>query len=498
MTLNIEEMAVFCKKKGFAYPSSEIYGGLAGFFDFGPLGVEVNNNIKRTWWKQFVQDNENVVGIDGSIVSPFKVWKASGHVDSFADTFVECKKCHSRQRADHLLDEQHHLSIEGKTLEEIKTVIDDKGLKCPICEHKEFSSPTKFNLMFKTFVGPKEDQESIAFLRAETAQIIFTCFKNVVDTSRVKLPFGIAQVGKAFRNEISPREFLFRVREFEQMEMEFFVHPDKVNNCPLIEQFLKVKLNMYSAEQQEKKQEHSTITVADLLKKKINHWQAYWLTQQYLWFTSLGISPEHLRVREHLPEELAHYAKACFDLEFKFPFGWREIYGNADRAQFDLTQHQNHSKKSMEYFDEESGQKIIPQVASEPSQGVGRAFLAFMYEAYHDDKQRGNIVLKLHPKLAPYYCAVFPLAKNKPEIVAKAEEVYKLLKSAYTAMYDESGSVGRRYARADEIGIKYCMTIDFDSLTDDCVTIRDRDTTKQERVKISKLKERLFELYSEK
>ncbi len=482
MTITIEEMATFCKKKGFVFQNSEIYGGLAGFFDYGPLGVELKNNIKQSWWRTFVQQMDNIVGIDGAIVSSSKVWQASGHVDSFADIMVECKKCHSRLRADHLIEEQHKINAEGKALTEFKQIIDEKGLKCSNCPGKEFFDPSNFNLMFDVSIGAKDGET--AYLRGETAQIIFTNFKNVLDTSRIKLPFGIAQIGKAFRNEISPREFLFRVREFEQLEMEFFVHPDKVNDCPQIKHFLNLKLQVMSVKDRSAKE----ITVKELLKLKINEWQAYWLVAQFLWLTEgLGINPKNLRVREHHKDELAHYAKACFDLEYSFPMGWKEIYGNADRGQYDLTQHQKHSKKKLEYFDEETKQKIIPWVASEPSQGLGRAFLAVMFDAYEFDKKRGNVVLRLAPHITPHLCAVFPLVKNKEELVSKAKEVHEMLGGCHPTIYDESGSVGRRYARADEIGVPLCITVDFESLEDNCVTIRDRDSTKQKRVSIDEL-----------
>jgi glycyl-tRNA synthetase len=499
MTLNIEEMATFCKKKGFVFPNSEIYGGLSGFFDFGPLGVELNNKIKQTWWKRFVQDRDDVVGIDGSIVSSKDVWKASGHIDSFADVLIECRKCNARHRADHLIEDQHDLNVEGKSLEYFNAIVKEKGLKCPKCQSEEFGECSQFNLMFKTFVGPKEDDESVAYLRGETAQIIFTNFKNVIDTTRVKLPFGIAQIGKAFRNEISPREFLFRVREFEQMEIEFFTHPGKADDCPLLKPYLDLELNVYSAENQEKGEEQTKITVQELLDSAINKWQAYWLVQEYLWFTEdLGMNPENLRVREHTKEELAHYAKACFDLDYNFPMGWKEIYGLADRGQFDLTQHKEHSGKNLEYFDEQTQEKIIPRVAAEPSQGVGRAFLALMFDSYKtrtDEKGKEIVVLNFSPKISPFFCAVFPLVKNKEIITKKAKEVYQQIKTSYSCYYDESAAVGRRYARADEVGVNYCITIDFDTLEDNCVTIRDRNTTKQERIKISELNNKLFNLY---
>ncbi|MEW5896974.1 MAG: glycine--tRNA ligase [Nanoarchaeota archaeon] len=492
----IEEMYVFCKKKGFVYPSSEIYGGLSGFFDFGPLGVETKNKIKQSWWKSFVQQEDNIVGIDGALISPKKVWEASGHVESFTDILIECTKCKTRYRADHLIEEQLRISVEKKSEKEIEQLAKEKGLKCPKCNSKVFSAPSKFNLMFKIFVGAKEEAENIAYLRGETAQNIFTAFKNVTDTSRVKLPFGIAQSGKAFRNEISPREFLFRTREFEQMEMEFFTHPGKADDCTSLKKYLDLELNVLPAKNQKDHHEHcehKKIKVGDVLRLRTNKWQVYWLVREYLWFVNeLGMNPANLRVREHRADELAHYARSCFDLEYHFPTGWKEIYGNADRGQFDLSRHEEFSGQKLEFFDETSGERIIPRVASEPSQGVERAFLALMFDAYNDDKERGNIVLKLSPKIAPVFCAVFPLVKNKPELAEKAKGIHEQLKKCCFCFYDETGSIGRRYARADETGIPYCITVDFDSLQDDSVTIRDRNTTKQERVAIAELKNRLL------
>ncbi|MFH1642024.1 MAG: glycine--tRNA ligase [Nanoarchaeota archaeon] len=464
--MNINEMATFCKKKGFIYQNSEIYGGFSGFFDYGPLGVELKNNIKQAFWKTFVQGREDVVGIDGTIITHPTVWKASGHIDSFTDYIYKCDKCKVLLKGD-----------------------DDKGSKCPKCE-ASLESQGQFNLMFTTQVGPTKG--NIAYLRPETAQVIFTNFKLVQESARLKLPFGIAQTGKAFRNEISPRDFLFRSREFEQFEIEFFVHPDKVNECPYINEVKDMKVHILSIKNQENNEEHSEIKINDLIANKVcSQWHAYWLSKYYQFFVDNGIRPENLRLREHLKDELAHYATACFDIEYKFPFGWKEIHGNADRGQFDLLQHMKFSKTSMEFFDEETAQKVVPYCASEPSQGIDRAFLAFLYDSYNDDKERGNVVLKLNPKLAPIKVGVFPLV-NK--LQKEAKEVYNTIKSEFTAMYDRSGSVGRRYARADEIGIPYCVTFDFDSLKDKCVTIRARDTTKQERVKIEELKPTLARL----
>ncbi|HZX44754.1 MAG TPA: glycine--tRNA ligase [Candidatus Nanoarchaeia archaeon] len=459
MTLTIDDMSVFCKKKGFVYPSSEIYGGFSGFFDYGPLGVELKNNIKAAFWKRFVTDRENIVGIDGTIVTHPMVWKASGHVDNFTDYIYTCGKCKTM--------------IKGEEKEEVK---------CPKCKGN-MEKQGKFNLMFETNVGPVKG--NTAYLRPETAQVIFADFKQVMDSSRQKLPFGIAQIGKAFRNEISPRDFLFRCREFEQFEIEFFVHPNKVNDCPNIAEVMDINVNLITAENQEKKKDHFIISIKEMIDKKIcSAWHAYFLAEYYQFFLDMGIKPENLRLREHLKDELAHYASACFDIEYKFPFGWKEIHGNADRGQFDLKQHMQFSKTNMEYFDEETKEKVIPYVASEPSQGIDRAFLAFLYDAYNDDKERGNIVLKLKPSLAPIKVGVFPLVNKLND---KSREVFEVLRKEFNCIYDKSGSVGRRYARADEMGIPFCVTVDFDTLNDESVTVRDRDSTKQVRVKINKL-----------
>ncbi len=459
MTLTIEDMAIFCKKKGLVYPNSEIYGSFAGFFDYGPLGVELKNNIKNEFWKRFVNEREDVVGIDGTIITHPKVWKASGHVDSFTDYIYRCDKC--------------KVVIKGD---------DDKGMKCPKCK-EDMKNEGRFNLMFETNVGPIG--KDVSYLRPETAQVIFTNYKLVQESARQKLPFGIAQTGKAFRNEISPRDFLFRSREFEQFEIEFFVHPKKVNDCSCIKEVENMKVNIISAENQSKGKEHIEMTIKQMIEKKIgSSWHAYWLAQFYKFFLDMGINASNLRLREHLKDELAHYASACFDIEYKFPFGWKEIHGNADRGQFDLKQHMEFSGSSLEYYDEESKEKVVPYVASEPSQGIDRAFLAFIFDAYNDDKKRGNIVLKLNNKLAPVKVGVFPLVNKLND---KARGVFDRLKKEFNCTYDKGGSVGRRYARADEIGIPYCVTIDFDSLDDKAVTIRDRDSTKQIRVKISDL-----------
>jgi len=491
--LSIDDMAVFCKKKGFVYPSSEIYGGMAGFFDYGPYGAELKNNIKQDWWKFHVQSREDIVGIDGSIISNPKVWIASGHAAHFGDILVEDLKTHERFRADTLIEETLKIQADGLSAADLGKLIKENNVKSP--KGNALSEPRQFNLMFTTNVGPIQSEESKAYLRAETAQIIFAEFKNVYETSRLKLPFGIAQMGKAFRNEIAPRNFLFRCREFEQMEIEYFIHPKKHNDCPYTEEVMVEILNIYSEEMQEKQQKEKEMTVKEALSKGIikSPWHAYWLATELRWFINLGAKRENFRIRQHKKDELAHYSSDCWDLEYNFPWGWKELQGIADRSDYDLQQHMKHSKKDMSIFDEESKEKVIPNVVAEPSLGVDRSFLVFMFDAYDDDKKRGNIVLHLHPKLAPIKAAILPLV-NKLE--GKAKEIYDSLKQEFFCFYDRSGSIGRRYARQDELGTPFCITVDFDSLDKHDVTIRDRDSTEQVRVKIKELKETIRKLLS--
>jgi len=488
--LTIDEMAVFCKRKGFVYPTSEIYGGIAGFYDFGHLGVELKNNIKKEWWKTFVHQRDDMVGIDGSIITNPMVWKASGHLDGFTDILVDCRKCGSRFRGDQLIEDKLKIETHGMSLEEISKVLKEKKLKCLKCGN-ELGEPKRFNLMFSTNVGPIQSDKSVAYLRPETAQVIFADFKLVQENARLKLPFGIAQIGKSFRNEISPRDFLFRMREFEQMELEYFVHPDKQDHCEFVEEVIDYELNVYSAEMQKHGKSMEKMPIKECLGKKIikTRWHAYWLAQMHKWFVELGASAEHFRIRQHVKDELSHYALDTWDLEYEFPFGWKELQGLSNRTDFDLKQHMEHSKTDLSLFDEESKKKIIPHVICEPSQGVERAFLVFMFDAYHYDKDRDNVVLKLHPKLAPVKFGIFPLVSNKAEVVNKARVVYDELKREWPCTFDLSGSIGRRYARADETGICASITIDFEGLEDESVTIRSRDTTEQIRVKISELKD---------
>ncbi|MBD3163729.1 glycine--tRNA ligase [Candidatus Woesearchaeota archaeon] len=492
--ISIEDMAKFCKRKGFVYQSAEIYGGLSGFFDFGHMGVELKNNIKQEWWEFHVKNREDIVGIDGAVITNPKVWQASGHAENFEDLMLTCTKCREKIRADTFIEDSLKTAADGMRADEINNIVRKNKLKCPKC-NSGFEDVREFNLMFNTGVGPKEDSSAKAYLRPETAQLIFTNFRLVADNSRLKLPFGIAQTGKAFRNEISPRDFLFRCREFEQMEIEYFVHPDKAGECPFIDEAEETEMLVYSAEMQERGLKPKKMKIKDALDKKIikTGWHAYWLVLGHKWFTGLGAKPGKFRIRQHLKKEMSHYASDTWDLEYEFPFGWKELQGVANRADFDLRQHMKHSKKDLSLFDEESKEKIVPHVIAEPSLGVERALLVFLYDAYEDDKERGNIVLHLHPKLAPIKIGVFPLVNKLKE---DARKLYNELKNNFSCIYDKTGSIGRRYARADEIGIPYCITFDFDSLKDNSVTIRDRETTKQKRIKISDLKKELVLLLS--
>ncbi len=498
--ISIEEMASFCKRKGFVYPSSEIYGGLAGFFDYGPMGSELKKNMKDSWWKFHVQDRDDVVGIDGSIITHPKVWEASGHVGCFADIMITCSnpKCKEKLRADIFIEEQLNVAADGWKAEQINKTIKDNKLVCPNCQG-EFEEANDFNLMFRTKVGPKEDDSSIAYLRPETAQIMFVDFKHIVDNSRLKLPFGIAQIGRAFRNEISPRHFLFRCREFEQMEIEYFIHPEKLNDCPFVDSVMDHELFVYSSEMQEKEKDAEKMTIRQALDKKIikTTWHGYWLATEHKWFIGLGANPDKFRIRQHLNTEKSHYALDTWDLEYEFPFGYKELQGMANRTDYDLKQHMKFSNQDLSLYDEESKKKIVPYVVAEPSQGVDRAFLVFMFDAFtkrKDQEGKDVVVLKLHPKITPIKFAVFPLINKLND---EAKKLYEGMKSEFVCTYDKSGSVGRRYARADESGIPYCITFDFDSKEKGDITIRDRDTTKQIQIKIDDLKETMRKLLNE-
>ena len=449
----MDKIIALCKGRGFIFQGSEIYGGLANAWDYGPLGVEFKNNVKRAWWKKFVQENRYNVGLDCAILMNRQVWVASGHVGNFNDPLMDCKACKARFRADKLIEDwgkEHGEEIEadGWTNEALESFIEEKQIPCPTCGKHDFTGIRKFNMMFKTYQGVTDDASNEIYLRPETAQGIFVNFQNVARTTRRKLPFGICQIGKSFRNEITPGNFTFRTREFEQMELEFFCMPG-----------------------------------TDL------EWFQYWRSYCRDWLLSLGMKEEHLRLRDHRPEELAFYSKATTDFEYLFPFGWGELWGVADRTDYDLTAHQNTSGKSMEYLDPTTGKKVIPYVI-EPSLGADRAALAFLCEAYEEQTlEDGDVrtVMHFHPALAPYKCAVLPLQKNK--LGEKANEVYEMLSKHFMVEYDETGSIGKRYRRQDEIGTPMCVTVDFDTLEDQAVTVRDRDTMTQERVPLSGLVE---------
>jgi len=453
---SMDKIVALCKNRGFVYSGSEIYGGLANSWDYGPLGAELKNNIKRAWWKKFVQESKYNVGIDCAILMNPQVWVASGHVTNFNDPLIDCRACKMRFRADKLVEDYVKekgldVKVEAMSQQELTAFIREHAVPCPGCGKSDFTDIRKFNMMFKTFQGVTEDSASQIYLRPETAQGIFVNFKNVQRTSRKKVPFGIAQIGKAFRNEITPGNFIFRTREFEQMELEFFCKPG-----------------------------------TDL------EWFEYWRQFCYDWLISLGLKTENLRLRDHEKEELAFYSNATTDFEFLFPFGWGELWGIADRTDYDLSRHQEYSGEDMSYFDPETNERYIPYVI-EPSLGVDRALLAFLVDAYDEEvlerDEQGNVkdmrvVLHLHPALAPVKCAVLPLSKKLAE---PALEIYQMLSKSFVTDYDDAGSIGKRYRRQDEIGTPLCVTYDFDSENDKCVTVRDRDTMQQVRIPIDEV-----------
>ena len=450
MVKDMETIVNLCKSRGYIYPGSEIYGGLANTWDYGPLGVELKNNVKKLWRKKFIQEKKDIVGLDAAILMNPETWVASGHVSGFSDPLIDCKECKTRHRADKLIEEWAHenkqdLIADGWTDEQMVKFIQDNKIPCPNCGKTNFTSIRKFNLMFKTFQGVTEDSTATVYLRPETAQGIFVDFKNVLRTTRKKMPMGIAQIGKAFRNEITPGNFTFRTREFEQMELEFFCKPG-----------------------------------TDL------EWFKYWKEFCENWLLSLGMKKENIRLRDHSKEELIFYSKATTDIEFNFPFGWGELWGIADRTDYDLTQHMNHSKQDLSYLDPETNERYVPYVI-EPSLGADRVTLAFLCNAYDvEDLGEGDsrVVLHLHPALAPYKVAILPLSKKLGD---KANEIFDKLSKSFSCDYDEAGSIGKRYRREDEIGTPYCLTVDFDTLEDNQVTIRDRDTMEQVRIPIDEV-----------
>ncbi len=452
MKATMDKIVNLCKGRGFIFPGSEIYGGLANAWDYGPLGVQMKNNIKAAWWKKFVQENPYNVGLDCSILMNPTVWQASGHLGGFSDPLMDCKNCKARHRADNLIEEYMKKkgieeNIAGWSNEQLENYIKEKSIVCPICGKSDFTPIRKFNLMFKTFQGVTEDSSSTIYLRPETAQGIFVNFKNVQRSTRKRVPFGIGQIGKSFRNEITPGNFIFRVREFEQMELEFFCQPG-----------------------------------TDI------EWFNYWKNFCHNWLLEIGIKDENLKLRDHDQEELCFYSKATTDFEFKFPFGWGELWGVADRTDYDLSQHAKFSGKDLTYQDPVTNEKYIPYVI-EPSLGVERLMLAYLCNAY-DEEQLENgesrVVMHFHPAIAPYKVAILPLQKNLSE---KAREIYAQLSKHFMVDYDEAGSIGKRYRREDEIGTPLCVTVDFDTLENDTVTVRDRDTMQQIRLHVDELKD---------
>ena len=450
---SMEKVVSLCKNRGIIYPGSEIYGGLANTWDYGPLGVEFKNNVKKAWWQKFVQQSKYNVGLDSAILMNPEVWVASGHVGSFSDPLIDCKECKSRFRADKLIEDFYFennlgdINVDGWENEKVEELMKEKNICCPNCKKQNFTGIRRFNLMFKTFQGVTEDSKSEIYLRPETAQGIFVNFKNIARTSRKKVPFGIAQVGKSFRNEITPGNFTFRTREFEQMELEFFCKPGE-----------------------------------DL------EWYEYWKNYSFNWLLSLGMNKETLRLRDHEQEELSFYSKATCDIEFLFPFGWGELWGIADRTDYDLSRHIEVSGEDLRYIDPVTNEKYIPYCI-EPSLGADRVALAFLCNAYDEEEiGEGDVrtVLRLHPALAPFKAAILPLTKKLSD---KSDEIYDELSKYFMIDTDVSGSIGKRYRRQDEIGTPFCITVDFDTLEDDCVTVRFRDTMEQERIKISELKD---------
>lgn len=454
--ISMEKVVALAKNRGFVYPGSDIYGGLANTWDYGPVGVELKNNVKKAWWRKFVQESKYNVGLDAAILMNPKAWVASGHVGGFADPLIDCKSCKARFRADKLIEDYladqkiTDVTVDGWSNEKMEEYLKEKEIPCPECGKKDFTGIRQFNLMFKTFQGVTEDSRAEIYLRPETAQGIFVNFKNVQRTSRKKIPFGIAQIGKSFRNEITPGNFTFRTREFEQMELEFFCKPG-----------------------------------TDL------EWFAYWKDYCVKWLKDLSMKEEHIRLRDHEAEELSHYSNATTDIEFLFPFGWGELWGIADRTDFDLKQHIEHSGQEMNYIDPETNEKYVPYCI-EPSLGADRVTLAFLVDAYdeevlrsEDGKEDVRTVLRFHPALAPFKAAVLPLAKKLAPI---AEPIHEELSKYFMVDYDESGSIGKRYRREDEIGTPFCICVDFDTESDGCVTIRDRDTMEQIRIPIEEVR----------
>lgn len=454
----MDKIVALSKRRGFIYPGSEIYGGLANTYDYGPMGVELMRNIKNAWWEHFVHQRDDIYGLDSSILMSPKVWEASGHTASFTDVLIDCKKCRSRTRADHLIEDHFNkkgeeIKVEGKTVEELDSIIQEEKIKCPKCGNFDWTKARKFNLLFETKIGIVEDSQSLVYLRGEIAQGMFVNFKNVLDTQSPKLPFGLAQSGAAFRNEITLGKLIYRMLQFNLAEFEYFFDPESQDWNTLFEDF----------------------------KKEMWNWS----------INILGIKEENLKWREHTPEERSHYSKRTEDIEYNFPWGFKELYGLAYRTDFDLKNHAEKSGANLNYRDSESGREFIPHVI-EPTFGMDRSLLTVLIDSYREVEEgegKTRIYLSLKPALAPYKAAVFPLLRNKPELISKAQEVYKALKKKMNIAWDDRGNIGKRYAAQDEIGTPFCITVDFDTLNDETVTVRDRDSATQERVKITELED---------
>jgi len=449
----MDKVVSLCKRRGFVFQGSEIYGGLANTWDLGPLGVELKNNVSQAWWKFFVHSRMDMVGIDAAIFMNPKVWQASGHVENFNDAQIDCKVCKKRFRADHLIEDAlENIKVEGLSPADLTKIIKENNIKCPSCGANEFTDVRTFNLLFQTHIGPTSENMEPVYLRGEIAQGMFVNFKNVLNTTRKKIPFGIASTGKAFRNEITPGNFIFRTLEFDLMEFEYFIKED-------------------------------------MWKEKFD----YWLEEMHKWLDIVGIDRENTRVREHSKDELSHYSKRTVDIEYNTPFGWKELYGLAYRTDFDLKNHSENSGQDLTYFDQATGEKFTPHVL-EPTFGLSRTLLMILFNAYNEEKigDETRIVLKLKPQMAPFKVAILPLMK-KPELLKRSEEIFDLLKNDFALDFDITGSIGKRYRRQDEIGTPFALTVDYDSLDDSAVTVRDRDTTKQERIKIDELQAYLSE-----
>lgn len=450
MSVTLADITSLAKRRGFLYPGSDIYGGLANTWDYGPLGAQLKKKIKDLWWETFVNGRDDMMGLDSSVISSSKVWEASGHVASFADAMVDCKTCHSRTRADHLIEDALSIKVEGKSLEELSQLVKDNGIKCPTCGGEDLTEARSFNLLFPVHLGILAETADLAYLRGETAQGIFINFKNILDSSRLKLPFGVGQMGKSFRNEITKGQSIFRTVEFEQGEIEYFFNPEDTRWEELFESWLS--------------------SMQDFVVNK------------------LGVNQANLRTREHDDQERSFYSKRTVDLEYNYPFGYKELWGLAYRTDYDLSQHIKHSGKDLSYTDPFTLKKLVPHVM-EPAVGIDRLVLMVLCDAYWNDEANHRVVLKLSPNLAPYTAAVFPLLRNKEELVGKGREVFDLLKKTYHTTWDDRGNIGKRYFYQDEMGTPFCITVDHQTLEDSTVTVRDRDTTKQERVNIAKLTE---------